>query len=281
MQLSYTAQQSSMVGTTGNSILGNAQKAILILFSERNGKSKTLSDKAVSDIAASELSKSVEGMWQQTAIAYPDKNYGEFGVSRSKLGNFRFLEVQYNPNTIQLQANAEDQPMLFLQQNLEAGVPNQMMRPPSVTLHVDLFFDAVNLADSFMWEKFTMGLSGQTVSNIATLAAQTKGKVWSVQQQTNGLLGAMMKKDTRFMIFKWADMTFAGELTEANAVYTMFSTSGRPVRSTVTLRITQNVDLENDIQYWSEALKRVIGKPLAKNQISKLDDWKNLLSFNF
>ena len=275
MPLSMAGAASSMSGTVGDSILGAPQKAVLILFT---GESKRqLKDSDISNIAASALSKSAESLVGSMITGAA----GAGALPATGLGNFRVLEVQYNPNTIQLQANAEEQPMLFLQQNLEQGVPNQLLRPPSVTLHVDLFFDAVNLADSFMWEKFTMGLSGQTVSNIASTAAKNAGKVWSVQEQTNGLLGAVMHKNTRFIIFKWADMTFAGELTEAIANYTMFSTTGRPVRSNVTIRITQNVESKDDIKYWNEAFDKVIANSLERKQRSTLENMQNLMTFNF
>ncbi|MBP0981814.1 MAG: hypothetical protein J5968_06375, partial [Oscillospiraceae bacterium] len=157
MPLSAAGNASSMSGTVGDSILGTPQKAVLILFT---GESKRqLKNSDISNIAASALSKSAESLVGSMITGAA----GAGSLPATGLGNFRVLEVQYNPNSIQLQANAEEQPMLFLQQNLEQGVPNQLLRPPSVTLHVDLFFDAVNLADSFMWEKFTMGLSGQTV----------------------------------------------------------------------------------------------------------------------
>jgi len=275
MPLSMAGAASSMSGTVGDSILGAPQKAVLILFT---GESKRqLKNSDISNIAASALSKSAESLVGSMITGAA----GAGALPATGLGNFRVLEVQYNPNTIQLQANAEEQPMLFLQQNLEQGVPNQLLRPPSVTLHVDLFFDAVNLADSFMWEKFTMGLSGQTVSNIASTAAKNAGKVWSVQEQTNGLLGAVMHKNTRFIIFKWADMTFAGELTEAIANYTMFSTTGRPVRSNVTIRITQNVESRDDIKYWNEAFDKVIANSLERKQRSTLENMQNLMTFNF
>ena len=275
MPLSAAGNASSMSGTVGDSILGTPQKAVLILFT---GESKRqLKNSDISNIAASALSKSAESLVGSMITGAA----GAGSLPATGLGNFRVLEVQYNPNSIQLQANAEEQPMLFLQQNLEQGVPNQLLRPPSVTLHVDLFFDAVNLADSFMWEKFTMGLSGQTVSNIAATAAKNAGNVWSVQEQTNGLLGAVMHKNTRFIIFKWADMTFAGELTEAIANYTMFSTTGRPVRSNVTIRITQNVESKDDIKYWNEAFDKVIANSLERKQRSTLENMQNLMTFNF
>lgn len=260
---------SSMSGTGLNSLLGNANKAMLILFTGETARG--LKNNEIADAAASALAKSASAMVN---------NMNGCNLT-GPIGNFRVLEVQYNPSSIQIQANAEEQPLLRLQQNLDESVPNQLQRPPSVTLHVDLFFDAVNLSDSFMWEQFTLGLSGQTVTNIASLAAKNAGKVWSVQDQTNGLLGAMMNKNTRFMIFKWADMTFSGELTEAIAKYTMFSTTGRPVRSTVTLRITQNVESQDDIKYWKNAFDKVISNSLERKSKSVMDSIQNLMSFNF
>lgn len=275
MLLSTVGSGGGSIGDSAlGSLLGGAQKALLILFTGTSARK--LKNSEIANLASEALLKSSADM---TALA------GLYQYSNREIAEIKntlhFLEVQYNPNTLFIQANAEGVPILGLQQNLDPGVPNQTLRPPSVTLNVELFFDAVNLADSFMWEKFTLGLSGQTVSNIATLGASTQGYVWSVQDQTNGLLGAIMSKNTRFMIFKWADMTFAGELTEASAQYTMFSTSGRPVRSKVTLRITQNVESADDIKYWDNALDDATEDGSVKPKRSTLDSLQNLISFNF
>ncbi len=276
MLLSTTGSGAGSIGDSAlGSVLGNARKALIILFT--GSTARKLKNSEIADIAAHSLSTSTESAVKAAAYLMGKGGPGLQNVNDT----MHFLEVQYNPNTLVIQANSEGVPTLGLQQNLEPGIPNQLIRPPSVTLNVELFFDAVNLADSFMWEKFTLGLSGQTISNVATLAARKDHRVWSVQEQTNGLLGAIMSKNSRFMIFKWADMTFAGELTEASAQYTMFSTRGNPVRSRVTLRISQNVESQDDIAYWNNALDKVIKNGSAAVKHTTLDDLQNLLSFSF
>ena len=254
----------------GSSITGNINKAMLIVFSGKERKQKNVSTAEIAEKAAAALGKTSQQVFQN------------FGANLGgKLSQFRVLEVQYNPSSIEIQANAEDLPMLYLQQNLEEGVPNQLMRPPAVTLHTELIFDAVNLADSFMWEKFTSGVSAQTIANVATASKKQNGTVWSVQDQTNGLLAALLSEDTRTVIFKWADMTFAGDITEATAKYTMFSTSGRPVRSKITLRITQKVESKDDITLWEENLDRLFTSGEASKERSGLQNAGNLLHLNY
>lgn len=260
----------SIMEGLGSSVTGNINKAMLIVFSGNERKAKKISTAKIAEKAAAALGKTSA----QVAQSFSASMGGQ-------LSNFHVLEVQYNPSSIEIQANAEDLPMLYLQQNLEQGVPNQLMRPPAVTLHTELLFDAVNLADSFMWEKFTSGVSAQTAANIATANLKSKGAVWSVQDQTNGLLGALLSENTRTVIFKWADMTFAGDITEASARYTMFSTSGRPVRSHVTLRITQKVESTDDITYWDKALDGLFKNDLVSKERSALQKAGNLMHLNF
>ena len=89
------------------------------------------------------------------------------------------------------------------------------------------------------------------------MTGESVGKVWSVKAQTNGLLAALMKESTRTVTFKWADMTFTGEATEAQARYTMFSPLGHPVRSVVRLNIIQQVRGQADITYWDKAFDKL------------------------
>lgn len=256
----------NLLGEALNSVIGNPKKALLIVFT---GADAVFDSQKVADAAANALGNSAKQV---------------LGSMTSQLGGgeaakaYHVLEVQYNPAAIQLQANAEPVPFQYLQQNLDSGIPTQLQRPPSVVLSVELFFDDMNLADSFMWEKFTAGVSTQTASNIAAGVQKGAGRVWSVQAQTNGLLATLLRDSTRTVTFKWADMTFTGELTEAQGRYTMFSTSGRPVRSIVRLNITQQVRSEADIQYWNKALDKVFEQErLGGNELSAVS---NLISLS-
>lgn len=189
------------------------------------------------------------------------------------------LEVQYNPSSIVIQANADSVCFRHLQQNMDDSIPNSMTRPPSVVMSVELFFDDMDLADSFMVEKFTSGVSAQTVSNVV---GALSGKVHSVQSKINAFIGLMQDDLTRVITFQWADMSFTGEVTEVQARYTMFSTSGRPVRGSVRLNITQQVESKAGFEYWDKAFDKFLPQDSTiNNGKSVLDKAQNLINIGF
>ena len=257
---------SGLMGEAVSSILGNPKKALLILFTGDENPvfdSQTVAkaaENALSGGLANTAANVASGL--QANLAQSAMAGGLSGAAAAaQVTQYHVLEVQYNPSSISLQANADSIPIQYLQQNLDSGIPTQLQRPPSVVLSVELVFDAMNIFDSFMWDKFTSGVSAQSITNIATAAAKNKkenARVWSVKAQTNGLLAALMRDSTRTVIFKWADMTFSGEITEVQARYTMFSPTGRPVRSIVRLNITQQVKSTADTQYWDNAMDQLI-----------------------
>lgn len=162
------------------------------------------------------------------------------------------LQVQYNPASLSIQANAAPIPFTYLQQNIDSGIPNQSPRPPMVVLSVELVFDAMNPKDAFMAEKFSPSIGG-AISSAAGLLQAKKGG-YTVQPQTDGLVAALMRPGTRVVTFRWADMAFTGQLIEVQAEYTMFSVSGKPIRSKVSMNIAQQVESDADIQYWDDVL---------------------------
>lgn len=197
------------------------------------------------------------------------------------------LQVQYNPATISIQASSESIPFQMLQDNINSSIPNQQWRDPAVVLTVDLIFDDMNPVDAFMADKFML-LNGGSVGNLISIgggiAKAVMGKVYSVQQQTNALVAAAIRDKTRNVTFKWSGMSFSGEITEVNASYTMFSVSGRPVRSNVRLSITQQVNNDADSQYWSSAFNTAFGgagAAMSTGGRSAANKVGNLLNFNF
>lgn len=162
------------------------------------------------------------------------------------------MKVQFNPSSISFRASSTDIPFQYLQENTDPEIPAQGCRPPSISMSVTLIFDQVNVKDCFMLEKFKL-----TTQDVAQLAVN-KGintTVYSVQKQTNAFVGMMMNDDTRTVTFEWANLRFKGEVTEVRADYTMFSTSGRPVRSQVRLSLSQRLDEKADFDYWNKAFE--------------------------
>ena len=166
------------------------------------------------------------------------------------------MQVQYNPSSLAMQATAEEVSFSCLQQNIDAGIPNQNIRPPMVMLAVELIFDAVNPQDAFMLDKTRIS-AGTIVSDVSGIVQNKKHGGYTVQPQTEGLIAALIRPDTRLVTFRWADMAFTGQIVEVQADYNMFSVSGKPIRSKVRMNIAQQVESDADFQYWDKALNKM------------------------
>ena len=255
----------SLVSTLANSALGSVQKALLIIHK---------SD--ASQIDSSQVAAATENALLGAAAGMAATSAAMQGAGM----NTSVMKVQYNPTSLSIQANAEAIPFTYLQQNIDSGVPNQSPRPPMVVLSVDLIFDAMNPKDAFMAEKFSLSTGG-IVSSVAGAAQAAKGG-YTVQPQTDGLIAALMRPSTRVVTFRWADMAFTGQLIEAQAEYTMFSVSGKPVRSKVRMNIAQQVESDADIQYWDKVLDTTFsgnGEAGGKDMGQKLGNLLNLGAF--
>ena len=174
------------------------------------------------------------------------------------------LQVQYNPSSISFQGNAFARQMKTLKQSDDDEIPTQLDRPPSVTMSVDLIFDACNNKDSFMMDK--LRVSANDIASDVSAAIHAFKAPYSVQPQTNGLLAMVMFSKYNNVTFHWAETTFTGVVNEAQAKYTMFSVSGRPVRSVIQLKIRQRISGKADASYWNDAFDKCFG---AENEAKK------------
>ena len=229
----------SFVQSASSLLTGNPKKAKLVIV-----------DRPSSDSLLGGGLNAVSGAINALSSATPLGSAISGLVSRS-------LEVHYNPSSISISANAQPTTVSYLLKNVDEGVPRQQSRPPSLTLSVDLIFDDMNIKDAFMAEKFDLltlsESAGGLISTGATIARSILGKNYSVQSQTNGIVALLMRKETRFVSFEWANFSFSGEVNQVQAKYTMFSTSGRPVRSMVTLVLIQTFDTISDRDKWNQA----------------------------
>ena len=227
----------ALIDTLANSALGSVQKALLIIHK---------SD--ASQIDSSQVAAAAENALLGAAAGMAATRAALRGAGMDT----SVMKVQYNPASLSIQANAEAIPFTYLQQNIDSGIPNQSPRPPMVVLSVDLIFDAMNPKDAFMADKLRLS-AGDAVSAAAGGIQAAKGG-YTVQPQTDGLIAALMRPSTRVVTFRWADMAFTGQLIEVQAEYTMFSVSGKPIRSRVRMNIAQQVESDADIQYWNKVL---------------------------
>ena len=179
---------------------------------------------------------------------------GASGSGGSSSGVDKRFQVQFNPSELQVYAiNEVIHKSSAVVSGQERPQTSDAVLKPRVDLNVPLIFDQMNLYDSFMADKFTSGLgSAQTVSNIASAVSTAKGKVWSVQPQVEGLIAALRNPFTRNVGFYWSTFSFVGQLINVRSQYTMFSTSGRPVRARVLLQIRQELDPDKLLGWYND-----------------------------
>lgn len=165
------------------------------------------------------------------------------------------LAVQFNPAQLTLNASAPPAPEQIKQSATGNRVVMYNMAPAKLYMTVTLFFDDMNVYDSFMWEKIT-GLAN--INALASTAMAVAGSVHSVKDQVEALVAILRDKDTRCITFRWADFSFTGVLQAVQAQYTMFSTSGRPVRATVLLQLLHELD-QKLLNNWEADFQNAFG----------------------
>ena len=95
-----------------------------------------------------------------------------------------------------------------------------------------------------------------------------------------GLVAALLRPETRLVTFRWADMAFTGQLIEVRADYTMFSVSGKPIRSKVALNISQQVESNADIKYWDKVLDNTFKENNSVEMKKTAQELGNLLNLD-
>lgn len=158
----------------------------------------------------------------------------------------KLYRVQFNPSQLKLNVSTTPRDMKDLTSNKNRSLAEDDAK---LFLTTTLYFDSMRVYDAFAWEKYTAGLTAQGVANLANFVKEGKGTVWSVQDEVEGLLSALHNPYTRYVSFRWADFSFAGQLNTIRANYTMFSPAGRPVRAQVQLRLQHEMD-PNMLHQW-------------------------------
>ncbi len=232
------------------SLTGNIEQARLIIYDYRGSSIKAEQNTKLAHIAGKDM----------TAAAKAKAVSGIKAKALQKMNNFRtaatsaegtdipvddpsktktFL-VHFNPSQLQVYASniSEKKADASGKDPVQDSVTKAKMN-----MSVTLFFDEMNVYDSFMADKFTMGASVSGAKNVAAAIMSATGKKkWSVQDEVEGLIAALRDPFTRNVSFRWAEFVFTGQLSNVSAKYTMFSTSGHPVRAQVLLRVQHEMD---------------------------------------
>ena len=253
-----------------SSITGNIETALLVIHDyraaakdmERRGQKWDVTMLAARDTRLQATAQQLSG---NTQPIYPG--------SEDKM-----LRVQFNPAQLSIYASAIPQQKMDSATGQSISVSAEDAK--NLTLTVVLYFDDMDTFDSFMWEKFTSGLTAKGASNAvkAGMTAAGKGKVHSVQWQVESLISALRNPFTRIISFRWADFVFTGQLSAVKADYTMFSTSGRPVRAQVMLRIRHEMDPKM-LSHWYQSFKTAFGEDTS-NLVKNEQNYNSLINLN-
>ena len=184
------------------------------------------------------------------------------------------FQVQFNPSELVLNASHFPANKVSIS-NGEARTLTAI--DPKLFLNVVLYFDDMQTYDSFMMEKLSTFASVQGAANFASAIKTGKGQnKHTVQPKVEALIAALRNPYTRTISFRWADFTFVGQLNNVRAEYTMFSTSGRPVRARVLLQIRHELDPRLLNQWYSDFATAFGGNKLG----SAVQKAGNLLNIN-
>lgn len=236
-----------------NSVLGNTESAYLVVEDSRSQckpKKKDPLSKLFGSVASAvgdAVSAATDAVNSATSAVLGG---GTSELPTTRGATKKYFKVQFNPSELTLNGMLER----AVRQDAQAGesgkrTATDAVQRPTITMTVRLYFDDVCQSDAFMGEKFTSGLSMQTVVNAVSMLS---GKVYTVQPQVEALIAALRNNYTRAITFYWGKFSFSGQLSNVGAQYTMFSTSGRPVRAVVTLRIYQELDPEKIAPWYTD-----------------------------
>ena len=272
-----------------SSLTGNLPKAILFVRSVSDAMEGLpddldidISKMAKEDSSASDLREMLYDKVTENALKGAAQTFKSLGISEGSLyEGFVAMEVQYNPNSIHLDTQAGKQ-VTNSQSGLDQanGQITELFQTGATNMSFELVFDDMNAGDAFMMSSLT--------SKGLNLIKKSKGEVFSVKKQIDGLMSLLTSPLTRQVVFFWSKMCFRGELTNASAAYTMFNPSGHPIRGVVQLNIRQGSNSEKDFdytadeEYWREAFDRAFAGQGVTGSKSTADKFmqNNFLNLN-
>ena len=244
--------------TIGQNLTGNLDTAILVVDDYRNFCNEIEQNSlSLTNNLLSSIQQATDTM---NSIRQAANNALSSGVLPDDVATFKepkYFKVQFNPSELQIDSALEPEVKQDAQSSDQSRrvIADSVLKPSSV-LSVNLYFDEMNKADAFRSTYLNPNLNAaDLVTNVISLA--TSGQR-SVQPQVEALLGAICNNYTRYITFCWTDFYFTGQLTHISAQYTMFSTSGTPIRATVSMRIQQELDPVN-LTGWYKDLDSAFG----------------------
>lgn len=254
------------------------EKAILEIFDMRElaevtketipGSDSKESPQTITDSSAmSNFKKTLGGNQLDAVNSFMQKreliNPKQFNLSGTK----KQFEVQFNPSDLQIEGYGGGRVATTTYNNsgdddkTKPGVV-MMPMPVYVKMSVKLLFDRMDPSDSFLSAKTNIAPSELGKSVVKNVVKAATGKKLTVQQEVEGLIAALRSPYTRCITFNWGDMSYQGVLNRVASQYTMFNSSGEPVRAVVQLSLVcadEKVS-PNSLGAWQNAYEKAFGK---------------------
>lgn len=245
----------------GSSITGSINKAMLFVKKNDSATGKTnikLREELMMNTRHSLLENPGKSLRKSAKIADSKEQDG-----------FHVMQVKYNPSSIKMSTKAGSYTQYSGVGAMGVNQVTQVTIPAETAMTVELVFDDMDILDAFMWEKYQLTL-GSALSTGAGIVKQVAKEGYSVQAQIDGLVALITQAHSRFVLFYWSEMGFAGEVTNIQARYTMFNPQGHPVRGVVSLTIVQNEKVEgsSDNAYWEQAFENLFGDYSTNNDVT-------------
>ena len=103
-----------------------------------------------------------------------------------------------------------------------------------------------------------------SVSGAATAIGK---KEFTVRPQVEGFLAAIRSSYHRAVVLQWGKMRYAGMLNSVQARYTMFNTSGNPIRAELDITLqAASTSSEAMLTFWKKRYADILGKLATKKK---------------
>lgn len=203
-------------------------------------------------------------------------------------GSKKQFQVQFNPSDLQIEGHGGGRMATTAFNNVDEngrsgpGAIDFKPVPIHINLNVKLLFDNMNANECFLSAKTNIAPSEMAKSLIKTgLSAAGKNRKMTVQQEVEGLIAALRSPYTRCITFNWGDMSYTGVLNRVSAQYTMFNSSGIPVRAVVQLSLVcaDETVSPNSLGRWQDEYEKAFGAG-SKSLVSWTQKAGSLFNFS-
>jgi hypothetical protein len=206
-------------------------------------------------------------------------------------GSAKIFTVQFNPAELRVSGSGGG---FVRQQNYIEGAASsidyQAMKT-NVTMSCKLIFDESDPIGSFSPLSWPGGAFGVTEMNPVVLgkdfykAVKAVKNATKVRTEVSAFLAAVRNEYCQRVGFSWGENHYEGDVNNVSAQYTMFNTSGEPVRAIVNFSMllinpndpaTQNSAAQLLGKPWFEAYKKMFSVT-QKSRVSRLSSQQNTL----